>query len=109
MPAIVGGYGRRAVLAHAGEVKLNSFFHQPFSFLARCAGCDAARQVWDMGAVSRLRLFVYDRVVLHYLRSACLRIVRSPPGAMSSPGCPGIVTRPGLVGCLYWQWLPLRL
>ena len=29
------------------------------------------------------------------------------PGATSSLGFPGTVTRPGLVGCLNWRWLPL--
>ena len=28
------------------------------------------------------------------------------PGAKSSPGLPGIVTRPGFTGCLYCLWLP---
>ena len=28
------------------------------------------------------------------------------PGAKSSLGLPGTVTRPALVGCLNWRWLP---
>ena len=28
------------------------------------------------------------------------------PGASSSLGLPGTVTRPGLLACLYWRWLP---
>ena len=28
------------------------------------------------------------------------------PGATSSLGFPGTVTRPGFTGCLYWRWLP---
>ena len=36
---------------------------------------------------------------------ACLHIDRTVTG-LTSPLCLGTVTRPGLVGCTYWQWLP---
>ena len=31
------------------------------------------------------------------------------PGGRSSPGLPGMVTRPVLTGCLYWRWLPCSI
>ena len=31
---------------------------------------------------------------------------RLEPDGQVSAGLPGIVTSPGLVGCLYWRWLP---
>jgi hypothetical protein len=33
-------------------------------------------------------------------------MLRSSPGGKSRLGLPAMVTRPGLVGCLYWRWLP---
>ena len=33
-------------------------------------------------------------------------MLRCSPTGKSLPGLPGIVTSPGLVGCLYWRWLP---
>jgi hypothetical protein len=35
-----------------------------------------------------------------------LRILFNVPGAKSSLGLPATVTRPGLLGCLNWRWLP---
>ena len=37
----------------------------------------------------------------------CFNMLFQVPGGRSSPGLPGMVTRPGLTGCLYWRWLPL--
>src|SRR5579883_3185240 len=42
----------------------------------------------------------------YFLRPDCLRILFNVPGAKSSLGLPGTVTRPGLVRCLNWRWLP---
>src|ERR1035438_162610 len=39
---------------------------------------------------------------------ACLKMLRSVFGWMSSPSFPGIVTRPRFTGCLYCRWLPSR-
>ena len=35
-----------------------------------------------------------------------MRMLRRNPTGKSLPGLPGIVTSPGLEGCLYWRWLP---
>jgi hypothetical protein len=35
-----------------------------------------------------------------------LRMLLRVPGATVSLGLPDTVTRPGLVGCLNWRWLP---
>ena len=42
----------------------------------------------------------------HYFRPDCFRILFSVPGAKSSLGFPGTVTRPGFDACLNWRWLP---
>src|ERR1700682_1726050 len=42
----------------------------------------------------------------YFFKPDCLRILFNVPGAKSSLGFPGTVTRPGLLGCLNWRWLP---
>ena len=64
---------------------------------------DASREVGYVCRVVALGFFD-DYCVLHleprYLRPACFRILLCVPGARSSLGLPGTVTRPGLDGCL---------
>ena len=54
--------------------------------------------------------FDYDGVFhgLGYsIRPDCFKMLFHVPGDRSSLGLPGMVTRPGLTGCLYCRWLPL--
>ena len=93
----------------------DGFRNQLPSFLACLSCCDTAGQVGHVGAVV-VRLFLnYDRILKPYhlfpssLSPACLKILFHVFGFNSSRPCPAIVTRPGLVGCLYCLWLPLVL
>lgn len=91
------------ILAHSSQVKRDCLADQALGFLARGPGCNATRKIGRVSAVPCAGFFVDDRVFRfwHYLilySPACFRILRSVPCATSSPGCPGIVTRPAFVG-----------
>ena len=64
----------------------------PLCFFPSFAGCDAARQVWH---ISRI-------VAPAFSTTTAYRITILSP---SADGLPAMVTRPGLVGCLYCRWL----
>jgi hypothetical protein len=91
------------------KMQPDCFAHESLRFRMRCA-CDAhARQRRDVGAPTRRSLFVYHGPGGQrpsFVNPACLRMLPSVPGATSSLGLPATVTRPGLVGCRYWRWLP---
>src|SRR6267378_7291478 len=44
-----------------------------------------------------------NQVFFHDFNTACFRIMFNVPGARSSPGFPGTVTKPSLAECLYCQ------
>src|SRR5262245_45608184 len=100
---------RHAILPKALKMKPHGLADFPLCFLPGFAGRDAARQVWHISRLVGFRLFDYDRVTHHDFVSfspACFNMLLTVPGAKSSDGLPTMVTRPGLVGCLYCRWLP---
>src|SRR5215471_3856740 len=73
-----------------------------FNFLDSFACRDAARQIRHISRIIAFGLFNHNRVA-HQRCSfspACFK------SAKSSDGLPAIVTRPGLLECLNWRWLP---
>ena len=93
--------------------------HQPFYFGARVARGTQTGEIWRAGALARGAFLVYHIVSMHLavmdddrgLLSLCChcvfplspawrRMLLTVPGGMSVTGWPGIVTVPGLVGCL---------
>src|SRR5262245_26920998 len=77
--------------------------------LRRLTRGDAAGEIRHISRIVALRLFDHNRVTHHgfSLRPACFNMLFNVPGAKSCPGLPAIVTRPGLIGCRNWRWLPL--
>ncbi len=105
------GRGRdwRAILTKTFKVKLDGLADFPFDFVDSGSGSDASGKVRNIGRVIRSGVFDNDRVAHgspHFPSPACFRMLFSVPGANSSLGLPGTVTRPGLIGCLNWRWLP---
>jgi hypothetical protein len=98
------------LLAQPLKVKFDSLLHVALDFFAVRSGRNAARQVRRVSRKTRTGR-LDDNEVLHpcSFNPACLRMLLSVPGANSSPGLPGTVTRPGLLGCLNCRWLPLVL
>src|SRR5437773_404153 len=88
-------------------MKVDRFPDIARSLVQRVAGGDAPREVGDVGGIVATCRFD-DHSVLHGSPSnwACRQTLLSVPAARSSPGFPATVTRPGLIGCLYWRWLP---
>lgn len=96
---------RVSVFPHAGQVHLNGFAHQLGSFFHGGASGDASWKVRNVRAVATSGLFEQNGVS-HHFNPACFRMLFRVFGSRSIEGWPAIVTRPFLVGCLYWQWLP---
>src|SRR5262245_3976406 len=100
---------RHAILPKPLKMKPHGLSDFPLCFFPGFAGCNAARQVWHISRIVGSRHLDYDRVSHHDFVSfspACFNMLLSVPGAKSSDGLPAMVTRPGLVGCLYCRWLP---
>ncbi len=87
--------------AQALQVKLDGLLHVLFDFFARLPGRNATFQVGRIRGISRRGLFDDHQVFFHGFKPACFRMLFKVPGASSSLRLPGIVTSPGLVGCLY--------
>ncbi len=101
---------RSAVLTHPFKVKLNGLANRELSFFHSRACGHAAGQIRYVSGVVCAGVFNNDRVshgqLPYFFRPDCFRILLSVPGAKSSLGLPGTVTRPAFVGCLNWRWLP---
>jgi hypothetical protein len=97
---------RQPLQAKSVKVEGNCLPHVLFYFFAGVASRNASREIWGVGGKTSLRRFDNDQVFFHGFNPACFRILFNVPGAKSSPGLPGTVTRPSLAVCLYWWWLP---
>ena len=103
------GRDRITIFTHALEMKLDGFTNLSLHFVDGGTGGYATWEVWNVGREIWSRIFDNDGIAHdspHFLKPACLRMLFSVPGASSSPGFPGTVTRPDFVGCLNWRWLP---
>src|SRR5438874_12508992 len=99
----------QAVGAKAFDMEFDRLLDFPLAFLDGVADGNAARQVRNICRVVALPFLDHHGVTharLHHLSPACLRILFSVAGCKSLLGFPGTVTRPGLLGCLNWRWLP---
>ncbi len=98
----------RPIFAKPLQVESDSFTNLLLDFLDGASGGNTTGKVGNISRIVGMSLLNYDCVAhgIHPLRPACLRILLSVPGARSSLGLPGTVTRPALDGCLYWRWLP---
>src|SRR5262245_20184878 len=79
------------------------------SFLDRRPRGYASRKIRHVSGVVPVSFFDNYRVshsIAYRLSPACLRILFNVPGGKSSLGFPATVTRPVLLGCLNWRWLP---
>jgi hypothetical protein len=96
------------VLAHSLKVKLDRLADVVLDFLNTPARRDAPWQVRNIRGKIVRALLDDNRVFPHGfpVSPACLRTLLSVPVCRSSPGWPGTVTRPFLIACLYWRWLP---
>ena len=97
------GRDRVTIFTHALEMKLDGFTNLSLHFVDGGTGSYATREIRDIGREVRPRIFDNDGIAHdspHLLKPACLRMLFSVPGASSSLGFPGTVTRPDFVGCL---------
>src|SRR5438094_10625894 len=100
---------RQPVGAQAFKMECDRLLDFPMGLLDGVADGNAARQIRNICRVVALPFLDHYRVThgrLHHLSPACLRILVSVAGCKSLLGLPGTVTRPGLLGCLNWRWLP---
>lgn len=103
------GLGDRvSVFPHAGKMHPDGAAHQLGSLLLCGASRDASWKVRNVRAVASPGLFEEDGVS-HFFNPACLKILFRVFGSRSIEGWPATVTRPFLVGCLNWRWLPSKL
>ena len=110
---VVNGAGRRqnwiAIFAHALDMELNGLANLAFNFVDTRTCSDTSGQIRDICREIGPGIFNNDGIAHgspHLLKPACLRMLFKVPGASSSLGLPGTVTRPDLVGCLNCRWLP---
>lgn len=87
------------------DVELDRIMHLSLHFLPRAAGSHATRQIRRISRESGGGPLNNDQISAHFSPD-CLRMLFCVPGARSSPGLPGTVTKPGRVACLYCRWLP---
>ena len=98
----VGWRNTQPFEAHTFQVELDGFLHMLFDFFARLPGRNAAFQIRRIRRVPGVSFFDDDKIFSHGFKPACFRMLFKVPGASSSLRLPGMVTSPGLVGCLYW-------
>lgn len=105
-----GDWDRLAVLTHPSQVSRHGALDPPRDLAEGLPGRYAARKVRDVGAEPGCGGLDHHPIAepslgvsrFHFLPSLgnpdCVRMLASVPAAISSPGAPNIVTRPGLVG-----------
>src|SRR5579864_3994714 len=88
-------------------MKLHGLPNVLLGLIEGLAGCDATRQVRDVGGPIVFGLLEHDRVAFHGASiCAFLRIDLSVPIGTSSFRLPGTVTTNGFSGCRNARWLP---
>ncbi len=97
---------------HSPKMKLNCPLNAAERNVNGLARCHAPRQIWHRCTPVTARILVDTDKILELphgsprFNPAWRRTEPNVPLGMSSPGWPLTVTRPGLVGCLNWRWLP---
>ena len=87
------------------DVELDRIMHLSLHFLPRAASSHATRQIRRISREAGGGPLNNDQISAHFSPD-CLRMLFCVPGARSSPGLPGTVTKPCRVACLYCRWLP---
>src|SRR6266478_3561627 len=97
---------RLSFLAQSVEVERNCLSHVMFHFFMGPASRNTSREIWRVGRKACFCRLDDNQVFFHDFNPGCFRILFNVPGARSSPGFPGTVTKPSLTGCFYCRWLP---
>ena len=92
---------RLSFFAQSVEVECNCLSHVMFHFFMGPARRNTSWEIWRVGGKACLCRLDDHQVFFHDVNLACFRILFNVPGARSSPGFPGTVTKPSLTECLH--------